>query len=154
MPHVYVGLDGDEGDGSVGSLLVNLVLDTSFTSFLDHTSECITKYEQEILIERLEGFHRFIPVSDGKEPCNGDFLKSLIENGKHKCSGNNTHFKITALLLRCCYHVSFNRQMNRQLCRWPEGAVFERAWRNCRVHTRGYLVSMVFEAPPTIFQCT
>ena len=91
-----MGLDGDEADGSVelfvvvgegggvGRLLVNVVLDTSFTSFLDHTSECITKYEQEILIERLEGFHRFIPVSDGKEPCNGDFLKSLIENGKHK----------------------------------------------------------------------
>jgi hypothetical protein len=44
-PHVYVGLDGDEGDGSVellvvvgeggggGKLLVNLVLDSSFTSF-------------------------------------------------------------------------------------------------------------------------
>jgi hypothetical protein len=30
--------------------------------------------------------------------------------------------------------------MNGQLCRWREGAVSERAWRNCRVHTRGYLV--------------
>jgi hypothetical protein len=35
-------------------------------------------------IERLDDFHRFIPVSDEKEPCNGDLLKSLIENGKHK----------------------------------------------------------------------
>ena len=44
-PHVHVGLDGDEGDGSVellfvvgkggggGKLLVDLVLDSSFTSF-------------------------------------------------------------------------------------------------------------------------
>ena len=61
-----------------------------------------------------------------------------------KCSGNNTHLKITALLLRCGYHVSFNGQMNGQLCRWPEGAVSERARQNCRVHTRGYLVSLEF----------
>jgi hypothetical protein len=109
-PHVYVGLDGDEGDGSVellvvvgedggvGRLLVNLVLDTSFTSFLDRTSECITKYEQEILIERLEGFHRFIPVSDGKEPCNGDFLKSLIE-----MANTNALEIIHILRLQLCY---------------------------------------------------
>jgi hypothetical protein len=44
-PHVHVGLGGDEGDGSVellvvvgeggggSKLLVNFVLDTSFTSF-------------------------------------------------------------------------------------------------------------------------
>jgi hypothetical protein len=64
-----------------------------------------------------------------------------------KCSGNNTHFKITALLLRCGYHVSFNGQMNGQLCRWPEGAVSERAWRNCRVHTRGYLVTLLSNVP-------
>jgi hypothetical protein len=31
--------------------------------------------------------------------------------------------------------------MNGQLCRWPEGAVSEQAWQNCRVHTRGYLVN-------------
>ena len=85
-----MGLDGDEGDGSVellvvvgedggvGRLLVNLVLDTSFTSFLDRTSECITKYEQEILIERLEGFQRFIPLIGGKESCNDGFLNGLI----------------------------------------------------------------------------
>ena len=29
--------------------------------------------------------------------------------------------------------------MNGQLCCWPEGAVSEHMWRNCRVRTRGYL---------------
>ena len=58
----------------------------------------ITKYEQEILIERLEGFHRFIPVSDGKEPCNGDFLKSLIE-----MANTNALEIIHILRLQLCY---------------------------------------------------
>jgi hypothetical protein len=71
-----------KGGGSV--LLVNFVLDTSFTSFvLDHTSECITKYELEVLIERLIGFQRFIPLIDRKESCNDNFLEGLIEKGKH-----------------------------------------------------------------------
>jgi hypothetical protein len=46
--------------------------------FLDHTSECITKYELEVLIERLKGFRRFIPLIDGKESCNDSFLEGLI----------------------------------------------------------------------------
>ena len=65
-----MGLDGDEGDGSVellvvggveflvvvgevgndSKLLVNFVLDQASLLCLDHTSECITKYELEILI--------------------------------------------------------------------------------------------------------
>jgi hypothetical protein len=73
-PHVHVGLDGDEGDGSVelpvvvgegvgsvgllilvgeggsdSELLVTFVLDQALLLCLDHTSECITKYELEIL---------------------------------------------------------------------------------------------------------
>jgi hypothetical protein len=31
--------------------------------------------------------------------------------------------------------------MNGQLCRWPEGAVSEHTWRNCRVFTRRYLAT-------------
>jgi hypothetical protein len=102
--HVHVGLDGDGGDGSVelpvvvgegvggvelnvlvgedggdSTFLVIFVLDQASLLCLDHTSECITKYELEILIERLEGFRRFIPLNDGEEPCNGDLLGSLIK---------------------------------------------------------------------------
>ena len=69
-----MGLDDDGGDGSVelpvvvgegvggvelfvlvgegggdSRLLVNFVLDQASLLCLDHTSECITKYEQEIL---------------------------------------------------------------------------------------------------------
>jgi hypothetical protein len=32
--------------------------------------------------------------------------------------------------------------VNRQLFCWPEGAVFEHAWQNCRIHTRGYLAKL------------
>jgi hypothetical protein len=84
-----------EGDGGDELLVVGakvsaayssstFVLDTSFTSFgLDHTSECITKYELEVLIERLIGFQRFIPLIERKESCNDNFLEGLIEKGKH-----------------------------------------------------------------------
>ena len=52
-------------------------------------NKTVTKYELEILIERLEGFRRFIPLNDGEEPCNGDLLESLIKMVNTKCSGNN-----------------------------------------------------------------
>ena len=43
----------------------------------------VTKYELEVLIERLIGFQRFIPLIERKESCNDNFLEGLIEKGKH-----------------------------------------------------------------------
>ena len=44
----------------------------------------------------------------------GDGLPNgLIKEINTKCSGNNIRVKITALLLRCSYHVSFKRSNER-----------------------------------------
>ena len=92
--HVHVGPVGGEGDGSVKLLVIGgegvgvsssstLSSTQALLLLLDHTSECITKYELEVLIERLIGFPRFIPLIDRKESCNDNFLEGLIEKGKH-----------------------------------------------------------------------
>jgi hypothetical protein len=60
--HVHVGLGGGEGDGGGELLVVGARVEATVSSsstlsstqasllLLDHTSECITKYELEILI--------------------------------------------------------------------------------------------------------